>query len=462
MRCIICDQDNWENVDEYRDLQNKDSKPVGMAICTSCGFISYPNKYKTKEEILEYYRKEYRGGAPTFNNLVTGQRKLHYHDFFLKEVFMKWEADKTKPVIGEVGAAIGMVLNMLKKGIPGAQVYGTELTTSYRNVASQEFGINLEEDLPKKEYDLLMTYKVAEHQMDVDKEFEKYHSLLKEDGYLYVSVPTWFGVLENFGLGGFDLEYYYHPDHINVWTEKLFRSLLKKIGFKIIKEDHFIYGDTYLCKKTAPQELSQDDYESVDDIKNKLKLVKECYEAFKVNDFDTVINKWPNIPMAYAGYYEKNRQALDKEYEGNGLLIADHMENMVESGCGDCSEKYRLKADILMRYGHYQKAAIIIDELLSKRPNMSGPMLSLSHCFREMAKTEEDPMRRLSHLLTARDICRTIIQVDPGAKTEAYNWVLRDNAAIPIDLYAKYINIIKKQQKQNHKESENEQNKRKS
>lgn len=448
MRCLICEStDQWENVDQYRETEKKDDKPVGMSVCKSCGFISYPDKYKSKEEILEYYRKDYRGGAPTFNNLTTGQRKLYYHQHFLKEVFMKWEANKTKPVIGEVGSAIGMVMNMFKRTVPDCEVHGTELTKTYRNVAFQEFGINLKEELPEINYDLIMTYKVAEHQLDVDKEFEKYHKMLNEDGYLYVSVPTWFGVLENFGLGNFDLDYYYHPDHINTWTEKLFRSLLKKTGFQIIKEDHFTYGDTYLCKKTKPQKLTQDDFEKYEDIIKHLDTVKKVSILFKQRKFDEAVKLWPNFPLLYSGLYEKNRQVWHQEFEGNGKAIANHVCKMIKDGCGECSEYYRVRADILMRYGHYKDAVEALDQLLEIKPNLSGPLLSMSHCFRELAKTETDPLMRTSHILTARDLCRKVVEVDQGARVEAYNWSLHDNASLDTQTYVDYIQKTRKNKK---------------
>ena len=157
MRCVVCSSNDWENVDEYRDLQKHDGKDVGMSICKTCGFVSYPEKYKTDEEIKEYYRKDYRGGPPTYGNIVTGRRKLGYHEHFLKEVILKWRDDKVKPVIGECGSAIGMVMHWFKQVVPGCEVHGTELTTNYRRVAKNEYGIELKEDFDlTKKYDLIM------------------------------------------------------------------------------------------------------------------------------------------------------------------------------------------------------------------------------------------------------------------------------------------------------------------
>lgn len=452
MLCHICQSDDWKNVDEYRDKPQIDGKPVGMSLCQTCGFISYPSKYKTKAEIYEYYRKEYRGGAPHFGNLTTGERKLHYHAHFLQGVFNGWEKDgNKKPKIGEVGAAIGMVGNWFKQGFPDCEYHGTELTETFRKVAFHEFGIRLQDELPQDpdSYDLLVSYKVHEHLFDPFEELQMYHKLLRKDGFLYISVPTWFGRLENFGMSGFDLGYYYHPDHVNVWTKKLFESLLKKAGFKIFKYNNEIYGDTYLCKKCDPQELTDADFEKPDEIIEHLKTIKEVSEHCKVGRFDEAVKLWGNFPIAWMNAYDLARADLDREFEGNGLQIANAFKEKAEKGCGKNVDIDRLYAEILMRYGHYQKAAEVLQDCLERRPNQANMLMPLSHCFRELSYRVSDPNEKLKLRATARDICRRVIQVDKQAQTEAWNWALKDSSEIDIDEFVKfYKNEVNKNKAQ--------------
>jgi hypothetical protein len=66
--------------------EDEKGKKIGMAMCNSCGMISYPSKYQSKEEIIAHYRKEYRK-PPSVMNMFTGQRKNHFHMAFLKEYF---------------------------------------------------------------------------------------------------------------------------------------------------------------------------------------------------------------------------------------------------------------------------------------------------------------------------------------------------------------------------------------
>lgn len=432
MRCLVCDSNDWENVDKYRLLEKHDGKPVGMAICNKCGFVSYPEKYKTEDEIKEYYRKEYRGGAPTFGNIVTGKRKLNHHNTFLKEVFMKWQDDgNTAPVIGECGSAIGMVLSWFKKKIPNCEVHGTELTTLYRNTAYHEYGIDLKEDFDlTRKYDLIMTYKVAEHMVDVDLRIREYAEALKEGGYLYISVPTWFNSLENSGVGGFDLEYYYHPDHINVWTRILFEEVLRKCGLKVVKIDRIIYGDSYLCKRDDSVMKDEPRYEKPEEIKGAMARIKKAHDFMLTQKSEPAIEQWGNFPVAWGCQYEKTRQDLDKRFKGNGIQIAEFFCGEMRKACGETSHELKMRADILMRYGHYVEAIEVLEYTLSLLTADIHSLYALARCFRSISEIEQDPVKKARLLLTSRDICRKVMTIDSTQQGEAYNWALRDQSAI--------------------------------
>jgi hypothetical protein len=86
MHCPVCrnTEPKWKNVDHVR------IKKSGMHMCEHCGFFTYPDRIKSKEEILAYYRTGYRPG-PQVNNLFTGERKLQYHERFLGPLFEEWK-----------------------------------------------------------------------------------------------------------------------------------------------------------------------------------------------------------------------------------------------------------------------------------------------------------------------------------------------------------------------------------
>lgn len=428
MRCIVCDQNDWKNVDEYRHAKK------GMSICKNCGFVSYPELYKTEDEIREFYRKDYRP-PPTINNLYTGYRKLNYHNKHLSPLFEKWADDgKTEPKVFEVGAAYGMLLDWIKRRIPGAEVGGTELTESFKRVAKHEYNLDLVDDIDlTQKYDLIISYKVAEHQMDADKRLREYAEALTDDGYLYVSVPCWFKRMTNFGVPGFDIEYYYDTSHINVWTQKLFETVLKKAGLQICYHDGVTYDDTYICKRNDALMDEAPEYENPDGIELIMENIKKATLAYENGDIDGAIDAFPDFPDAWFARYEKYRAESHRDqqkvsFEDLGKKFIDPMMEAT----GNSFEAYRFAGDLAMRYNHYGFATEMLGECDKMRPGQGAVLLPLSHCYREMAKAEKDPKKKMALQKNAMSLCVHISQVDLQSRGEATSWIYFDQAQIPV------------------------------
>lgn len=424
MRCSICDSNDWEVVDQYR------FKPQEMSICKSCGFTSYPSKWKTEEEIKAHYRKDYRT-CPTSNNLYSGQRKIHFHHAFLNPLFEEWKKEgRQNPEVCEIGAAYGMALAWVRDTYPGAIVSGTELTISYRRNAYHEYGIELSEDFDdSKKYDLIMSYKVAEHQLDIDKMLVKYRSCLKPNGLMYISVPCWFGSMTNFGLGGFDLEYYYDPNHINVWTKKLFESLLKKVGFEIIKEDHVIYDSTYLVKPCEPKELSKNDLEDPIEIKKRMENIKLAFIANSENKFYEAINYYPNYPQAHISRAEMIR----KQAFANGWEWIK--ENIIDKMFNDCSESAELwvtATDLAMRAKRWEEAIVYAENGLKAKPANPVSIGQLLNIMREIAISSNSQEKQKHYFTQARQIAKYLKEVSLQNSREAIDFIYLFNSKLPI------------------------------
>lgn len=428
MRCPICDNtDKWENVDQYRE------KEQGMHICNGCGFVGYPLKYMSEDEAKAYYEKDYRK-PPTFGNLTTGNRKLQMHAKFLDETFTKWQEDKKEnPVVCDIGAAYGMFLNWVKSNFPKAELNGTEFAQAYRRTSFHEYGIELTKDFDKtKKYDLIASFKVAEHQLDPDKRLREYVECLKEDGLMYVSVPTWFGKMTNFGLGGFDLEYYYHPDHINVWSKRLFEILLKKVGLEIVKFDGVLYDETYLCKRNDSLMSENIQYEDPNKIKEDLKNIKTAWDLYKKRDMAGAIKAFPNFFEAHQANYELSRKNPHEKKEQMPLeyIIKNHLDPC-KAACGESLDFLRLAVDIHMRYDDFRKAIEYIERSLSLRPNNTPFLTALSHCYRELALRSKEPKAKLDYLNESRSVWKYIRTIDVQSKGEATNWIYQLSSEIP-------------------------------
>ena len=374
-----------------------------------------------------YKRQDYRP-APTAANLYSGQRKLNYHEFFLRDVFDKWTADKVKPVVGEIGAAYGLVLNWLRGIFPEADVSGSEMTLSYRRVAHHENKIELSEDFDySKKYDLIMSYKVQEHLMDADLKLRQKVLALKDDGLIYISVPCWFDQAYNFGAAGFDLEYYYHPNHINVWTQKLFETMLKKCGLEIVKQDHVIYDSTYLCKRNDSLMSETPVYEDPEEIKERMRKLKAASICYDQRQYSEAINLWPNYPLAWQAVYENTRAEFHKK--GFSAILTEFIEPMLKA-CPNTSTVRGIAADICMRYGKWDTAIEYFKKVLEMKPQDPNALMNMGHCMRNLAK--EHPEEKIKFLVQARDLARYTKEISLQSREECISWIYKDSAEIPL------------------------------
>ncbi len=440
MRCPNCEGNNWENVDRFRmkqttledDPANKGKKidaPVGMSICNTCGFVSYPSKWKSEEEIKKHYRSAYRT-PPTSFNIFAGERKNHFHHKFLEETFAEWkEKGIDSPKICEIGAAFGFTLQWLRRIFPKAELYGTELTTSFRRNAFHEFGINLTEDIDEtQKYDLIISYKVLEHQLDPDKCLEKYRKCLKPGGLFYLSVPTWFNSMCNFGAGGFDLEYYYDPNHINVWTRDIFEGMVSRAGFKTLKKDHVMYNDTYLLTE-GPIAATKPFMENPTALKEKMKNIKEAFIASSENRFDDAIALWPDYPNAHVSKAEMTRKSLQEkgwEWFRDNILLKAIKE------CPTSPEAYVMATDYAMRAQKFDEAIRYCEKSLEMKPENPVSLNQMANIMREYAiRAKDNPKEQVHYYVQAREVARHIRNVSSQHFKEATDMIYLFNSFIP-------------------------------
>ncbi len=424
--CPICGKHEWVSVDEYRH------KAEGMKLCTHCGFCTYPDIVANQDKLKEHYRSEYRQNqAPSSAHVFTGQRKLHYHAHFLNDLFVEWKKrNLTAPAVFEIGAAFGMFLNMVKGTFKNAKVAGSELTRSFRRVAYHEHGIEPGEDFDdSRKYDLIATYKVLEHQPNPDKELRRYALALKDDGHLYISVPTWFHTMSNFGTSGFTLDYYYDKNHINVWTRKLFETLLKKSGLEVVKANYVFYDSTYLCKRNdALMELPLE-LEAPTEIVAKLGKIKKAFELADNQDFDAALREFPCYPDAIVASYEHKR----KQYHALGW--DGIVREAITPALALMPDNQRIlawAADLHIRYEKYQEALELLNRLLLAKPGDPEGMNAIGTCLRELAHRQQDPKEKIRLLFEARNIYRELQKQSLQHVHECITWIFAIDAQIPM------------------------------
>ena len=429
-KCPNCGGSHWENADHFR-FKDKDKKgnKINMAICLDCGMVSYPDKLLNKEAMLEHYKKDYRP-APTINNSFTGQRKNYFHLAFLNDLFAEWKRENKNITVCDVGCAYGMSLNMIHQVFPDADINGVELTESMKRVCFHEFGYKLADEIDaSKKYDMIMSYKVLEHQIDPMEELKKYATLLKQDGVLYISVPTWFNTMSNFGLDGFDLDYYYDPNHINVWTREMFESMLLRSGFEIIKQDHVIYGDTYLCKVKKENESLPVLKLEVDQVKSAMHLIKEAFLKFIDYKYEEATKIWPEYPQAWMAMIEMERKKMTEhgyEWFKNNLI-----KPMIDA-CPQSPECIITATDFALRANDFEGALGLAKVALNMKPNNQVSLNHIVIIFKELgirAKTEEE---KIKNFIQARNAAINLHNLSAQNREQAVNEIYFLNSLIPV------------------------------
>lgn len=421
MQCQICGStDKWENVDHLTFKKN------GLSVCKSCGFVCYPAKIDEEYDVVS----EQKRPPPTVSNLFTGQRKNHYHLKFLNSLFTEWKEEQLKPRVLEVGAAFGMTLNLIKNIFPTAEVHGTEVNEAMARNAFHEYGLKLTHEYDKTlKYDLIISYKVAEHIPKIADHLKELRDSLAPKGKLYIGVPTWFECACNFGAQGFDIDYYYDPKHVNNWTKKLFETLLKKTGFKVLKEDHLIYDSAYICEACEPDD-SVCEFENADDIKSRMAAMKEAYLALNMEkDLPKALKIWPNYPTAWINSAEIQR----KKFVENGWdwIVKEYLTPF-HAACGPIAEYYLLGADLAMRMDRYEDAIKFAEKSLQVKPENVPGLTALINCMREIAIRSDTEEKKQHYFKQAREVARHLRMTSHQSFADATNQIFLYNSKIPV------------------------------
>src|SRR3990167_4027104 len=279
MNCAICTGDNWENLDRLRDHRywyDRDLRyknPVGFKICKECGFATYD----LVTDLDKTYNKQRKMIGS--DHIITGNRKLRYHKKILSGFPLKPEWKYL-----DVGCAQGMYLAMLHQdfGVPIENLHGIEFSEICRNYAKNAYGINLASNSDeiyngKNKFNFISYYHVFEHIQEPEKELEKMIEHLTDDGYLYLSVPTWFHTLyDSAGHTCADFEDHYNVNHLNTWSPQAYENILQRHGLEIVHTNKRVYGYSVVLKKGGKKEVVKEDY------KKNIEIIEKQKEAMRL------------------------------------------------------------------------------------------------------------------------------------------------------------------------------------
>lgn len=398
MKCWVCDKEDFHSLAEYNPERE-------LLVCKGCGAMMYKVDAGDEEKVKEYYRKSYRP-EPTSENVLTSTRKLGYVQIFLKD-FMEEKKDK-QMVCGDVGCAIGYIPHWLRTR--GHKATGSELTLTYRRFAENWYGIPITEELETKhKYDLISLYHVLEHLIEPDKKLAHYASLLAEGGHMLISTPEWHRTLEEASgsnMAGFT--HLYHKDHINVFTETSIKNLFRKAGLVIVKEDHLMYGQTYLLTKGAVDPITPEPWETV--VEN-VKKDKESIDLYLKKQYREALAIRPKFPEAYIKIvYEKHSKEPD---------LQDKTFEEARAALGDNTRLAMARSTWLYQQEYFEQCTQQLLWLADVRPN-EDVFAMLGHCF---AQTGQG-----ANAIRAFYKCS---EINPNRWVECMNAICREASRLP-------------------------------
>lgn len=161
--------------------------------------------------------------------------KTYYPINFLRDRIIIWFLKRLIPPGGrilEIGCGTGNLIGRLKKDY---EVYGTDISPLAIRVTRRKIcepnriwmGDIIRENLPFQFFDGVVAVNVFEHIKEIERAFRNVANALKENGYLFLHLPTQNNIFSSLVLKFF----YRDPTHVFIPKVTDLKILLKKTGF---------------------------------------------------------------------------------------------------------------------------------------------------------------------------------------------------------------------------------------
>ena len=211
--------------------------------CPRCGNIKLsrlnpPSIEYEKDYFFGSYKKQYgKTYLEDFPNLKEmGRRRLEYINLFLKH---PEEHNAGKPCLLDIGCAYGPFLAAAAEG--GFTPCGVEPARDAVRYVSEELGFKawhgfFPDALESGEagsFDALTLWYVIEHFREPGNILREIYRLLRPDGVLAFSTPSFSGISGRKNLRAFLKNS--PPDHFTVWSPRTCKSVLADCGFRLRK-----------------------------------------------------------------------------------------------------------------------------------------------------------------------------------------------------------------------------------
>lgn len=234
--CPLCESTDIKKHVEVKDYFLSEENFV-LFQCSQCEFV-FTQSHPGKENISSYYKSE---AYVSHSNTRKGMVNRLYHlarGYMLgrKRKLIQRLTQKRTGNILDIGSGTGFFLNHMKEH--GWEVTGIEPSEEGRKFCRDQFALETKDEktlfsLNENNFDVITLWHVLEHVQDMDEYMIKIHSVLREDGILFVALPN---------LNSLDASIYKDkwaaydvPRHLWHFSPVSFQKLAAKYQFQLLK-----------------------------------------------------------------------------------------------------------------------------------------------------------------------------------------------------------------------------------
>lgn len=259
--CLLCKKRDAELLSQYvddpyhRHLEHLRDIPVTYVICRSCGLV-YTDPMLDERELHTLYSDKLRPTRPDPAYLKANRKVYEQRYRWIARELGLPRSGEPPPTVLDVGCAAGIALSVFRER--GWIACGIEPAETFAAYARESLGLDVQTGFygpgafEGRTFDLIVFSQVLEHVPDPDALLAQARLNLKEDGSVFVGVPTLMRPLQPV-----------HPmtlQAVHLWIFSLptLRLLLARHGFDIFARSYDHKGLMVLARKRSEPMSSPD------------------------------------------------------------------------------------------------------------------------------------------------------------------------------------------------------------
>ena len=246
VNCDLCGLDDTQILFTKKDKFGIAEYEFNVVRCRGCGLL-YINPRPSREEIGKFYPETYSWKETLEANLFltkwVKRLEKHYRYHLLRDEVSKVVkfTGRSSGRVLDVGCGTGDRLDVFRSN--GFETHGVE-TSDSADYAKEHLNLNVSKGtlfsvrFPDRFFDIVTLYNVLEHLHDPAGACGEIKRILKDDGFLVIQVPNKHSLQYRIfkeKWAAFDV-----PRDLYYFGTESLKSLLRKVGFTVMKMDHFM------------------------------------------------------------------------------------------------------------------------------------------------------------------------------------------------------------------------------